>query len=143
MESNTLKPNVDKTDLISICTKQQRNKLFEYFPVKILGNDTSPSDTTRNLGVVFDSNFSFHQYISQICKSCFYHIRDFRQIRRHLSSSSAKTISVALINNRLDCCKSLLNNIAKKSDLNSSVYIIVKHAWYLCPPPCVTITTAT
>ena len=122
MQSNTLKPNVDKTDLISICTKQQRNKIIDYFPVKILGNDTSPSDTIRNLGVVFDSNFSFHQYISQVYKSCFYHIRDFRRIRRHLSLSSAKTISVALINSRLDHCNS-------KNNLNT-----VKRAFCVAAP---------
>ena len=50
---------------------------------------------------------------------------DFRRIRSHLSLYSAKTISVALINSRLDYCNSLLNNIAKKTDLNSNVYITV------------------
>ena len=49
--------------------------------VKILGNDTSPSDAVQNLGVIFDSDFCFHQSISQVCKSCFYHTRDFRRIR--------------------------------------------------------------
>ena len=114
MESSKLKLNVNKTDVIIIGTKQQRNKIVDYFPVKIFGNDTSPSDTVRNLGVVFDSNFSFHQYISLVYKSCFHHIRDFRRIRRHLSLSSAKTISIALINSRLDYCNLLLNNTAKK-----------------------------
>ena len=79
-------------------------RLSTSFQLKYLGNYRSPSDTVRNLGVVFDSNLSFHQYISQVCRSHFYHIRDFRRIRRHLSLSSAKTVSVALINSRLDYC---------------------------------------
>ena len=45
---------------------------------------------------------------------CFYHIRDLRRIRRHISISTAKTISTALISSRLDYCNSLLNNIAKR-----------------------------
>ena len=49
-----------------------------------------------------------------ICKSCFYHIRDLRRIRRHIPLSTAKTISNALISSRLDYCNSLLNNIAKQ-----------------------------
>ena len=61
----------------------------------------------RNSDVVFDSNFSFDQYISQVCTSCFYHICDFCRIRRHLYLSSDKTISVALINSRPDYCNSL------------------------------------
>ena len=63
-------------------------------------SDTFPSDTARNLGVVFDSDFNFRQHISQVCKSCFYHIR--------------KTISTAITSIRLDYCNSLLTNIAKR-----------------------------
>ena len=111
MESSKLKLNPDKTDLIIIGTKQQRNKVINHFPVKLLGSDTFPSDIVRNLGVVFDSDFNFRQHISQVCKSCFYHIR---RIRRHISISTAKTISTALISSRLDYCNSLLNNIAKR-----------------------------
>ena len=101
MESSKLKLNPDKTDLIIIGTKRQRNRVINHFPIKLLGSDTFPSDTVRNLGVVFD-------------KSCFSHIRDLRQIRRHISISTAKTISMALISSRLDYCNSLLNNIAKR-----------------------------
>ena len=52
MESSKLKLNIDKTDVITIGTKQQRNKIVDYIPIKILGNDTSPSYTVRNIGVV-------------------------------------------------------------------------------------------
>ena len=85
MESSKLKLNPDKTGLIIIGPKQQRNRDISHFPVKLLGSDTFPSDTVRNLGVVFDSEFNFRQHISQVCKSCFYHIRDLRRIRRHIS----------------------------------------------------------
>ena len=104
----------DKTNLIIIGTKQQRDRVINHFPVKLFGSDTFPSDTVRNLGVVFDSDFNVRQHISQVCKSCFYHIRDLRRIRRHISRSTAKTISMALISSCLDYCNSLLNNIAKR-----------------------------
>ena len=113
MEPSKLKLNPDKTDLIIIGTKQQRNRVINHFPVKLLGSDTFPSDTVRNLGV-FDSDCYFRQHISQVCKSCFYHIRDFRRIQHHVSISTAKTISTALISSNLDYCNSLLNNIAKR-----------------------------
>ena len=91
MESSKLKLNPDKTDLIIIGIKQQQNRDINHFPVNLLGSDTFPSDTVRNLGVVFDSNFNFRQHISQVCKSCFYHLRDLRRIQRHISISTAKT----------------------------------------------------
>ena len=129
MESSKLKLNPDKPNLIISGTKQQRNRVINHFPVKLFGSDTFPSDTVRNLGVVFDSDFNFHQYISQVCKSCFYHIRDLRRIRRHISISTAKTISTALISSRFDYCNSQLNNIAKR-DLDSNEYKIVRHVWF-------------
>ena len=66
MESSKRKLNPDKTDLIIIDTKQQRNRVINHFPVKLLGSDTFPSDTVRNLDVVFDSDFNFRQHISQV-----------------------------------------------------------------------------
>ena len=113
MKSSKLKLNSNKTEFIIIGTKQQRHKLSNHFPVKLLDNDISPSNSVRNLGVLFDSDFSFTNKIL-ICKSCFYHIRDLRRIRRHLPLSTAKTISNSLITSRLDYCNSLINNIAKQ-----------------------------
>ena len=87
MESSKLKPNPDKTHLIIIGTKPQQNSVICHFPFKLLGSDTFPSDTVRNIGVVFDSDFNFRQHISQICKPCFYHIHHIYLIRRHISIS--------------------------------------------------------
>ena len=42
MESSKLKLNPDKTDLIIISTKQQRNRITNHFPVKLFGSDTFP-----------------------------------------------------------------------------------------------------
>ena len=66
MKSSKRKLNSNKTEFIIIGTKQQRHKLSNHFPVKLLDNDISPSDSVRNLGVIFDSDFSFHKHISNI-----------------------------------------------------------------------------
>ena len=55
MTSSKRKLNSDKTELIINGTKQQRHKLSNHFPVQLLDNDICPSDSVRNLGVVFDS----------------------------------------------------------------------------------------
>ena len=69
MKSSKLKLNSNKTEFIIIGTKQQRHKLSNHFPVKLLDNDISPSDSVRNLGVIFDSDFSFHKHISNMGKN--------------------------------------------------------------------------
>ena len=91
MKSSKLELNSDKTEFIIIIgTKQQRHKLSNHFPVKLLDNDICPSDSVRNLGSVFDNDFSFHKHVSNICKSRFYHIRDLRRIRRHIHLSTVR-----------------------------------------------------
>ena len=60
MKSCTLKLNSDKTEFIMFGTKQQRHKLYTNFPVKLLDNDITPSDSVRNLGVIFDRDVSLH-----------------------------------------------------------------------------------
>ena len=52
MESSKLKLNPDKTDLIVVDTKQQRNRIISHFSVKLL-----------------DSDLHFRQKISQVYKS--------------------------------------------------------------------------
>ena len=65
---------------------------------------------SNKLKLILTSTFAsiFLEYVN------FYHIRDLRRIRRHISISTAKTISMAFISSRLDYCNSLINNIAKK-----------------------------
>ena len=84
------------------------------FPVDFLGVQTKPAKTARNLGVIFDKNFSFRSHVSAVCKSCRYHIRDLRRIRRYLTLDSAKLLAHALVSSRLDYCNSLLFGIADK-----------------------------
>ena len=55
----------------------------------ILDHDTSPASSARNIGVTFDGELKFDHHIRQFCKSCYYHIRDLKRIRRHLSMDTA------------------------------------------------------
>jgi len=106
-----------RTKHISWYKSRQRIKLICFFPTFILNRSISPSDTVRNLGVTFDSHFIFRKHVSLTCRSCFYHIRELRRIRRYISLSVAKTIPTALITSRLDYCNFLLYNIASKDVL--------------------------
>ena len=86
---------------------------FFQFLCHILGVETYPAKSARNLGVIFDKNCNFRSHISAICSSCIYHIRDLRRIRRHLDLDSAKLLANALMSSHLDYCNSLLSGIAE------------------------------
>ena len=82
------------------------------FPIELLGVKTNPAISARNLGVIFDNNFTFRSHISVVCNSGFYHMQDLRHIRHHLDLDSAKLLATALVSSRLHYCNSLLYGIA-------------------------------
>ena len=68
----------------------------------------------RDLGVVFAQYLTFHDYISGICKSTHFHLRDIGRIRNLLTFDATAQLIHALITSRLDLCNSILYNIPNK-----------------------------
>ena len=102
MSANKLKLN---PEFILIGSKNNRKQLLPHFPINILGNQVSPAQSVRNLGVVFDSNFSFSDHVSQVIKSTRVHVRDLYRILLDLNTSVL--LANALVRSRLDYCNSL------------------------------------
>ena len=98
MFTNKLKLNPDKTEF---------SQLLPHFPINILGNQFSPAQSVRNLGVVFDSNFTFSDHVSQVIKSTRVHARDVYRIRPLLDLKTSVLLANALVSSRLDYCNSL------------------------------------
>ena len=59
---NRLSVNPSKTEFLLVGTPQQRSKLTAT-SVSFCGNVLTPSDSCRNLGVVFDSDLSFKKHL--------------------------------------------------------------------------------
>ena len=112
MNFSMLKLNPTKTEFLIIGSQKQRSKFANFFPLELLKNKVTPAATARNLGVIFNNNLNYKEHISQVCKVCFYHIRDLRRIRKYINLNTAKTLASALIYSRLDYCNSLLYNIS-------------------------------
>ena len=103
---NRLSVNPSKTEFLLVGTPQQRSKLTAT-SVSFCGAVLTPSDSCRNLGVVFDSDLSFKKHISNVCRLSFYHIRQLRQIRSSLDTNSAIILANSLVSSKLDYCNSL------------------------------------
>ena len=112
LSTNTLKLNPDKTEFIVFGSKSQREKLNHSFPVNIVGNLISPVDAVRNLGVWFDSDFSFSCHVMKVCKACFAHVQDLKQHRGHLTHEAALRAANALVGSHLDYCNSLFRGLS-------------------------------
>ena len=138
--ANILKLNADKTDFIIFGAKSQQEKLNPFFPVNILGELLIPSDAVKNLGVWFDSDFSFTKHVKNVCKLCFIQIRDLRQIRQYLTRDAAVTAENTLVGNRLDYCNSLFRGLSV-ANLRKLQCIQTSLARIFCRTTCLSHTT--
>ena len=112
LSTNKLKLNPDKTEFIVFSTKSHREKLNLSFPVNILANLMSPVDAVRNLGVWFNSDFSFSCHVMKVCKTCFAHVRDLKRLRGHLTHEAALMATNVLVRSHLDYCNSLFRHLS-------------------------------
>ena len=132
MSASKLKLNPDKTEFILFGSKKQR----ESFPIDILGNPLHPTKSVRNLGVWFDSDFSFSKHVQNVCKSCFIQLRDFRNIRQFLTHDAAVSVANTFASSRLDYCNSLFKSLSKfnlhrlQSIQNSAARIVTNSSKY-------------
>ena len=106
MFTNKVKLNPDKTEFILIGS-QNRKQLLPHFPINILGNQVSPAQSVRNLGVVFESNFYFSNHVSKVIKSTRVHARYLYRIRPLLDLNTSVLLANALAISRFDYCNSL------------------------------------
>ena len=107
MFTNKLKLNPDKTEFILIGSENNHIHLLPHFPINILGNQVSPAQSVKNLGVEFDSNFTFSDHVSQVIKSTRVHARDLYRICPLLDLKISVFLANALVSSRLDYCNSL------------------------------------
>ena len=114
LTTNRLSVNPSKTEYLLIGTPQQRAKVTST-SIPFYGTNLTPTDSTRNLGVTFDKDLSLKPHISTLCKTAYYHIRQLRQIRSSLDTSSAIFLANSLVSSKLDYCNSLLYGLPSSS----------------------------
>ena len=89
------------------------------------------SDTVKILGVTLDSNLTLGPHIKAISKSCFYHIRSFRQIRPSMDRSMVMAVASALVSARLDYAHSILFGCPQKHiiSLSALARVVMQQAY--------------
>ena len=95
--------------------------------MNILGNCLPPTNVVQNLGVLFDTKFSFTNHVNSVIKSCFANVQDLHHIRRFLSYDVSVMVANALVS-RLDYCNSLFRSLSSKNITGFKISKIVWHA---------------
>ena len=104
------------------------------------------SSNVRDLGVVLDSSLTFSDHILTLTRSCYFHLRRLRAIKRSITPIVFATIVYAFICSRIDYYNSLLMGLPKsRLSANQSVLNAVQdvlHAFLGLPiiPPTMYMT---
>ena len=101
LSSNRLRLNPDKTQFIWLGGRLQLHKI-DFPSLHLKFPLIQFSSSVRDLGITLDSTLSFTGHINSVSRSCFYHLRQLRSIRRSLSLHAVTTLVHALICTRVD-----------------------------------------
>jgi len=60
---------------------------------------------------MFDSELTFSEHVTSVVRRCFYHVMQFRTVRKSLTTESVKTLVQTVIVSRLDYCNIVFHRI--------------------------------
>src|SRR6218665_997087 len=100
-----------KTQFIWVGGRVQLSKidlsiLLERFPGVLF------STTVRDFGVTLDQELTLSRHVGSVCRSCFYHLRQIRSVRRSLTFKAARTLMHAFICSRVDYYSAIYAGVA-------------------------------
>ena len=114
MIKNKLKINFSKTEFILFRSPQAKQDLSG-LSVSVVDSVIAQSPKVRNLGVIFDQFLNLDDYISGVCRSTHFHLRNIGRIWHLLSYDACAQLIHALISICLDYCNSILYYLPKSS----------------------------
>jgi len=81
--SRRLQLNAEKTELIWFGSRANLSRLSGHDLSLRIGSETiKPVSSVRDVGFRLDNELSMKQHMSLIARTCFYHLRQLREIRR-------------------------------------------------------------
>ena len=135
MSSNRLSLNTGKTQFIWLGTKHSLEKRDTDRLSSLLPSLTELT-SVRNLGFVIDQELIMKDYVTKLCQSCYYQLRQIRTVRHSLTSSAIQTLVHAFICTRVNFANSLLYGTSAylldrlQSVLNSAARLILRIGKY-------------
>jgi len=107
MKSNRLQLNLDKTEVLWCATSRRQHQLPS-IEMLIDGVHITPVKSVRDLGIYIDGDLFMRMHVEKTVSCCFAALRQLRQIRRYVPTSTFQKLVVALVHSRLDYGNSVL-----------------------------------
>ena len=103
---NKLKLNRGKTELLILTASHRPRPPID--AIQVSSERIIPTRSARNIGVILDQEMSLDERVTNICKTCFFHLRNITRIRESLSQKDTEILVHAFITSNLGSCNSLL-----------------------------------
>ena len=107
---NGLKLNSNNTEFLHISS---RFRSTDHIPfIDLDGTQVNSVRKCRNLGAIFDDNFTMDNFVSQKCRSASFALHKIRKIRNLIDKHTTERLIHAFVACHLDFCNSLLSGIS-------------------------------
>ena len=114
--SRRLQLNLAKTELIWFGSKASLKKTVHLDLNLYIGADViKPVGVVRDLEVFLDSELNMDQHVKTVVRSCFFHLRSLKSVRRILGREVTLGLVSAFVTTRLDYCNSVLAGLPQAS----------------------------
>ena len=110
MDTNKLKMNDDKTELITFGSRQQLSKT-ETLSLSANGKQILRSKSIKLLGADLDENLLFKTMVNRKCCVAFGNLQKSRIIRKSLTLEAAKKVAIGLVLSHLDYVNALYTGL--------------------------------
>ena len=107
---NDLILNPDKSEVCFFGTRQKLRHADKPSSIQVAGCCIDVCEKLKTL----DSALTFEDHINGVVRSCNFHIRALRHIRRHLTREVANAIACSIVGTRIDYCNSLFYSASEK-----------------------------
>ena len=104
---NLLTVNIDKTYVIPIGTQQRLSKQQSNLNIKFMDVNLDTVNSIKYLGVTIDSNLSWNDHVSNLCKKVSPKIELLRKLKHKLPINQLNTIYQSIIQPHFDYCISV------------------------------------
>ena len=115
MSENVLQLNDSKSDIVIMCPSCPSTSNIAYLSSSLGALSNNVRKEARNLGVIFDSELSFHTQVTKVVQCCCAQLRQLMKIRSFLSSADLKKLIHAFISSRLDYCNALYSGFSTQN----------------------------
>ena len=97
--NNLLLLNPGKTKLMIFGSRQMRAKL-QFHSLPFMGKDIVPTDTAKDLGVILDSNLTYHEHVIKTASSCMSRLGQINRVKHVFD----KRTLLMIINSNTSTC---------------------------------------